>query len=767
MASYGISPLPTAPTIDVFGKGPSPAEIARRAAAENQKLLDQVEFAQQQADQAAAAAKAAADNQALLAHAQAAVERAAPAGVGDYATEAARSAAEGIAGTWDLPERLYTGIKNFPTRLQNAGAFGTPIEKLPLDEPYLPVTGDVEQAMPPAPGWENSWTRLAGNVLGPAIALAPFGAPTAGIGRAAAAAPGIVSRIAGPVAATAARATTTAGVGVAGSKALGSLGEWLGSKVNPDLADMLKEYGSAAGGFAGGEAPGAFLTGAYRRLHGMYADATSARRLADRDLLNIPINTNVLNKAADVRLDATTGIPLAGNRANEARAAEYDAMIAETRAAADRAREYARGGAPPPAGVQDISAGALGAQAIDVATGARENINRNVGRVFGRGLSDRVGRDTVLDPITQNQRLQALSDSPLTDASQRPAIEQFQRDMLDNSQGQIVNPALEQTLMGRRAALAAQVPPDEAAIAAIDAQRAANRGPTWQQQLTQRSLNRDRDTGRPLDAPIREDIRQAQTETLRDAAINAGIPGPRFDAINRRTGELIAQRKSLTPLTGTHDKPPPDTGRAFTTMFGSGGRRNRNRLDILEENNPRGLSGLFGNAMEHKMLGAQTTGGPLPEARTLDPVPAGEWLQSQEPQGRNAIARTPEDMARLDALGRVLTDQRGRPVRSNPGRGSNTLGAPATLYQNPAILATLAGVMSGGNVPITLTAAAAGLLKALTPSLLARTIANRFTNDRFVRQIVHPPNLSQTLDIPRILAAGATTAPAQGRETRR
>jgi hypothetical protein len=56
-----------------------------------------------------------------------------------------------------------------------------------------------------------------------------------------------------------------------------------------------------------------------------------------------------------------------------------------------------------------------------------------------------------------------------------------------------------------------------------------------------------------------------------------------------------------------------------------------------------------------------------------------------------------------------------------------------------------------------------GLLLGTLPTAAARLVGNRFTDPRFVQNVVHPPGVRGTLDLSRLLAAAVGgNAPSDG-----
>jgi len=367
--------------------------------------------------------------------------------------------------------------------------------------------------------------------------------------------------------------------------------------------------------------------------------------------------------------------------------------------------------------------------------------------VFWRTLEERIG-DPAFREHLHNEFPSLL-----------PTIEQVQRGMARNSAGQIVNQALENTLQARRAAILANPNPDVIALEQVNSQIANNRGPTWQQQLKQRSLRRFAGTNVPLDAEMQAEIYAAQTDTLRQAAENAGIPAAEFDRINEETSRLTRQQRLLDDLAGKRRNEPPDTAAAHTRMFGTGGLRNEEQIAALQEHAPGALAQVFGDELERQLRGDEAAGTAEPNPETFNPKAARTYLTKirQDPQLTDIVAPTVEDQQRLDDLATMLRGEAGRPTRTLPGAGGNTLGAPATLYQNPAFLTALGAMLTqGGSLGGPL-----AFLTALAPMARARTIANFFTNPGHVVRTVHPPAF---IDLPRLLSGALVSPPAQGRD---
>ena len=112
-----------------------------------------------------------------------------------------------------------------------------------------------------------------------------------------------------------------------------------------------------------------------------------------------------------------------------------------------------------------------------------------------------------------------------------------------------------------------------------DADRARG-GITWQQALTARSVgNAPLDKSTSFDRATRSTIKDAQTEELRNAAINQGGYAPEdFDAINKSFGQAKSAEKKLSKVSRPSQSAPPGEENAPNLAYNRRlwpGRRNQ------------------------------------------------------------------------------------------------------------------------------------------------------------------------------------------------
>ena len=668
-----------------------------------------------------------------------------------WGKEALRSVGEGIASIPDLVLGPGADMVTLAKDLAHGAQGPKPILGA------TPARSAYNEALPVTPGYENSWTREVGNVAGPAIV-------TAGAGAMPVIVEGGGSAILPAASRALAQAGVTTGAVTAGQTGGGKLGETLGGEPGRAIGETV---GSLAGGFA----PSAIVGAGYRGLKNWLTDAGSAARLAAADKLKVPPSLGLVgNKTAGVIEDSTAGIPFAGGPAYDARRAQFQKMDAAARDIA-----AARRGGPATGPINEASIGGAARDLAKTAVDDAQHGPYGVDQVFGSGLSENVGRDTVLPINAERARLEALSRDPTIDvATQRPTIQHF-RDMLEQNARYPVDPGVEAALQARRAqALAAQQALPEAqrasvqpALDMIDEQIARNRGVTWQVGLNQRNYGSRTDTGVALDSKMREEIRNAQTETLRDAAATPAST-PLYDAQgnpvssrtevnpvsfnlrNVETARLKDQQELLQPIVDA-----PGQGEAYNRLFSTTGKRNLDQLSALQEHVPNELAQVFADQFERQTRGPAAAGVRNASPETFRPRQASDWWASQPPEAKDVYAPPGPTRAKADALAEVAAADARRPNRTLPGAGGNTLGAPATLFQNPAIIAAIrnAGIGGAAGSFFGIPGAVGGAIIPSIPSAVAYGMGKAMTSPNFVRKVVNPPPLIQQRDLGRILAA--------------
>jgi hypothetical protein len=669
------------------------------------------------------------------------------------AGEFAHGAGEGVTSLLDLPSRAGTGIANLYNRA--AGK--------PLAEPQL--TGAVDlynKYVPPVPGFRDSWTRTAGNLAGPLIVTGGLGAPAAG-----ARAAEIVSTLGSGVARTAANAALIKG----GSMAGGAVGGAIAGEPGETYGELLG--GGVAvptGGYVGRQALSRGLT---NRGGG---PASSAAKLDAADLLGYPASLGALgNKLAAYLEDALSVIPYGGNPSYAARRAQHGALDTADRITA----EMMRGG--PYVGGEMSKAG-IGEQGIRVAGRASDNIQATIDDMYNNRLhgeidpatgQPRLPRAQPVSVVAERAARESLMDDPLTDvAKQGPTIEHFSAADRVNSRFP-VDRALDQQLRAQRAQMAAPLGSNatpamqqaqQAALTRLDAAIRDNMGPSFQVARSQRDFGSRTDDDVALDVPMRRAIREAQTQTMRDAADRAGIPAPIFDAIERRAGELITQREAIEDVAPDRLGKTIPQGDAYTKLFGSSGQANLDQMRALALHDPDGLAQLLADQYEFKTRGPIAGGTPDASPETYNPGEASAWWSQQggvrdfyTRQGAGPGVPASEIGERMAAADLLRRADRTRPTRTLPGRGGNTLGGPGILTGlTSGGLGGLVGALTGAPI------APAAIAGTLGVPPVARFIGNRMTSDPFTRSVIHPPGLAESFvnrpTLSRILTNAAVGA---------
>jgi hypothetical protein len=670
-------------------------------------------------------------------------------GEGGY-KELARATGEGLFSLPDLVPALSAGIVNLPRRLNNtADAAAAPylpggeadiVKPQPKREletaPQLfkEAYRSVLPADPRYPG-----TTKFGNILGgalPAIVAPPLLAQ---------------EWAALPAATVDALATSTgAYAGSAGGRAVGQA---VGGNTGGDYGDL---FGSLAGSLV---TPGSVAT-VTRGLRPILTDAGTAGRIRAFDAAGIPVTAGgVGSKQAGFIEDSIAGVPIAGGPVFKARRAQREAM---DKAAIDTATEI-RG---QPYQGQGISEASIGGDVRNAAENAIE-ITKLKGDAVINPVFDPI-RDLPVNQTPELQRLeqirlgeQVLYGRPIVqreidrtnasrlDPENPPKIVDVNREAFLQSQLQQNQSALAraQTMLRSRpgdnwATTVAQKAQD--AIDDLNKQIDANRGSLGQEVIEQRSNVANRLPDGEFSLPDRPmlDIKQAKTDTLREAAIREGVSPEAFDTANTQWGQLKVQRDQLKPLAEGNQ------GSAYTGLFGGSGERNLDLQRALDENtSPSELGKIFADNLELKLRGQQSAGSAVPNPETVDPARALKEWTSLDPETK-ALYAPPGSTARakLDALEEVYRAELRRPTRSIPGKGGNTMGGPL------ALLTTAGGVVGG--VP---GAAAGGLMTV--GSLWA--LAKAMTNPRFIRSVANPPPFASAEDLPRLLSGAVASQPTE------
>ena len=674
------------------------------------------------------------------------------------AKEFVRSVGEGVAS---IPEQL-TAI---PNAFANAARLGVTtvsnaVQGKPLTEGFVsvpnptPLTTPYNKVLPPDPNFPL--TSQIGRVAGPAIveAWAPMLGGTNASLRPLNAQRRITQGVVRPAVQT--------GVTVGGQEAGGQTGRYVAENTAPAGAtpeeikargDVGEQAGGGLGSVFGSVTVPPVIAQTERFLKPILTDEKTPERIRNWDAAGVPISAGgVGSKYAGVLEDAAAGIPFAGGPSYKARRSQREAMDA----AALSAAQQIRGGPYQGPGIDEASIGGM----VRDAAGNAIDVTKLKGDAVLNPIYDPF-RDMAITQGSELTDLEALKNRvrPVRRLAVQAAINDTNETRLDTAGPlgpKVVDPQAEAMLQSRRTNIIQSMnvlPPNspirptlEANLRFTEAQIQANRGSTGQEVIEQRSdLNRPIENALPLPASVLLDAKKIKTNTLRDAAILHGTAtGPEFDAAQAEYSKLAEQRKLLNPVADQTNE-----GAAYSQVFGQGGNKNLNLQQALDQNTPDpALGKLLADNLELKLRGPRSAGSPLPDAETIDPKRALTWW-SGLPNETKAMYAPPgsTSRAKLDALTNVYADELRRPTRTLPGAGGNTLGAPATLYQNPALLAGIgaAGFEGGGGPGATLAGA--------SPIVAARVISSALTNPNFVRSVANPRPYLQPSDLARLMTA--------------
>jgi len=679
----------------------------------------------------------------------------------------------GLAALPDVAGAATAGIANIPRRIENT--FSAPDQQQPLIVAPTTFEDLYNRYVPPVKGYENSIGETVGRVAAPLILTGGAGTipEIAAMGGRELAATG--ANLLGRAAVTAGGAAVGQdighGVGSLIDQATGGtagrdygdvIGSIIGGGAAPDLATYLGYHAASraltdrpAGGPwrtpPGGGPPGG-AAGAIPAVN----PETSAARLAAADRLAATSGQGTAqdislgrfgNRYARVLEDISTMPPFAGGPAYAARRAQLADMDRQALITANMI-DPTRTNLPP----NRIGPTTIGERALPVLDTATRNIQDQIDNLYDNGLHRVVPREAVVDPAEQHAILNALRNDPqVNQASQRATIDRLQADLRASS-NQVLDPALEQQLNGAQASIMAQPQTPQTALALqnIAAQRLANRGPSFQAERTARAVNYANDPNFTPDNNIWQAIREAKTRAMRATAEREapGVGGNLFDAAENRFSQLARQRDVLSNLRDEHGQPAKTAGAAYSSIFGASGIGNPEQAAALLEHNPIGARQLAADEYELRIRGNVSAGTPYANAETMAPKDAADWQAKQiHPATQALYTPTPAVAQRVADLAQLLRGETYRPTRAIPGRGGTSIGGSLATWSIPTFLGGLGGGLTSiGALPGTLAA-------ALTPSALARFVGNRFTTQRFTRNVINPPTLGQSINLPRVLSS--------------
>ncbi len=623
------------------------------------------------------------------------------------AKEALRAAGEGVAAIPDAvmaPGKLLGNLA-----LNLSGQPGAPVDS---------IRQVYNAQLPPDPTFPG--TRKWASAAGPAIveAFAPELAP----GVTTASLPSRVTRA----------ATTTIGA-VGGHDAGGAVGEAIGG-------DTGRKIGEGLGSVFGSVAMPPVVAVAERGLNRIFTDEGSPGRVQTFDKANVPLSMGgVGNKFAGTIEDSTAGIPFAGGPAYKARRAQYGAL---DQGLSDVANAVRPGGAP----TGEINVSTVGQGVRDTAETANANAriaqNAQLDPIY-----EQAGRDLPIDQTIQLDQMDTVrrGSQPQYRAPVANEIANVNASRFDPENApKIVDPALEaqlqmalgqaqRKLMSARSSAQAQAA--QAQIDSVNEAIQSNRGQTLDQAIESRSkLGRRVEGQQPLDQVQTLKVKDAQTEAIARAAELAGVPRSEFDAANKEYGRIADQRDVFKTLADMKRK------------AAAGQLADTDTLNALNEHAPSPLAKVMADALELKTRGRNAGSRiPDPEAMTAKRVVDYWNTLSEEAKTLQAGPRGSASRDRMEALVSTAAADMRRPTRTIP-TGGNTLGAPATLFQNPAILSALGSIAGTGYGGV------GTLVGGLTPSVSAWALGQAFTNPNFVQRVVTPGAFVPERHLGRLLA---------------
>ena len=289
----------------------------------------------------------------------------------------------------------------------------------------------------------------------------------------------------------------------------------------------------------------------------------------------------------------------------------------------------------------------------------------------------------------------------------------------------------------------------------IAQERALNRAPSVQAERTARQYDANSREGVPNDRNILRDTREARNTDIRNTAIAHGVDPQHYDDIERLASRLLGEKVTISNLLSDRLGNAPEESSLFTRMFGASGTRNIDQMRTLITHAPDQLRALLAKRYEQMMRGP-AAGTPHGSPETLDPRASVAWFDKQnDPTIREGYQPNRAAEQATNDLQTVMRADIGRPTRTLPGKGGNTLGAPTVLTGGLGALgAGLYNLLAGGATfggPLT--------AAALTIPAGMRFLAGRMTDPGFTQRVIHPPTIGELANQPnlsRILAAAAT-----------
>ena len=631
------------------------------------------------------------------------------------AKEFVRATGEGAASLLDLPSRLKTSAENAQTRMTNAGVhldgeqYVTDPEPVPvqtpLKEPWTPANTFYNANLPPNPDYPG--VRKAGNILGstapmivaPELAAGGFGA------------------LPGALVETAATTGTTYFGGQGGrliDTALGGSG---------DRGEFLGELGGSL------VTPGAAI--AASRLT---TDANSLLRLRNAKLAGV--------ENPDLSLVGSDWASRRGNAANQdLQQRQIDTTL--------RDLSTERRGSPAPGPISETN---VGQGVIDLSKTGAKTAASTADTTYRTGITGKIDQNAPIRSEAPAVR-QLLPNSEPT--FQRPLVEEI----LDSVEASHLNDAgagpryvdpsaqtnleadvaLRQNELDRLTqsrAPAAKIETAKQDLAQARGALESNKASTFNDIKVRRGrVQQSLDAGEG-DTYILNEVHKAQTDAMRQAAMDRGITPAEFDNVNQTYADLKTKQAALETLAQSKEGP------AYSGVFGPQGEKNVSTLKTLQANaDPQALGKILADNLELKARGPAVAGRPeLPLDTGLN-ARAPDWWAKLDNQVRDAYfpPGSPQ-RAKMDATMATM--------RADARRGGSQGEAPAT----DAALAAGAAVLGH---PAT---AVATMAPRVGSALFGRLMQSpRFTEAMIARRA----NPLTPLDLARTMAASVGARQAQ------
>ena len=398
--------------------------------------------------------------------------------------EAVRSMGEGIAGLGDMVVGPGADIVTLTKDIFNPGKPGTapPVFATPTRDLY-------NQNLPVTPGYENSWTREAGNVAGPTLLTLGAGSGPAIVRTAATEGlvPAATQAVTRTLPAVVGDTTLTTAGTLAGKEGGGSAGQAIGG-------DTGRQWGEALGGLFGGFTTPIVRGGTNIYLRSKLTDEESPQRLDYATTAGVTPDISLVG--------SPTGVAAAKQAPGYAavRNAQQDQIDEALREAA-RARANRGQGPTLPISEPDI-----GRNVANAATEGANATHADADLIFGN-MSETAGRNTPIDDSIVQRTLDNLRQT--RSAVAQPTIDYYQN--------------------------------------LLDAERKRG-GLTWDAALEHRALARPSDSALSFDKNTHDAIAAAYTDALRNRAGQVGYSPQEFDAVNAQYGGLKQEQQILNDI---------------------------------------------------------------------------------------------------------------------------------------------------------------------------------------------------------------------------